>query len=293
MSGRERRWIDPRRGPLKLAERVTDRIASRWVYPHLLGAWHPYSWLLPRRFRLAEADVSPPRWPQDLAPLRVLLLTDIHTGAFLRPEALEPIFRELMSLSPDLVAIAGDVVEGKVSDLDGFTEVLSILAAAPLGAWYALGNHDYFTRDAPGVSARLRSAGIQTLRNESVLLEHGGAGFVLGGIDDRLLGAPDWERLVAAHGSPHLLLAHNPDDFYEAAARGIALVLSGHTHGGQIRFPGGPPIVRQSQFCLDEGLYEHARSVLAVSRGFGAVGIPWRTGADPEAVWLRIRSPGG
>ena len=91
-------------------------------------------------------------------------------------------------------------------------------------------------------------------------------------------------------GPPHLLLAHHPDDFYEAERRGVALVLSGHTHGGQIRFPAGPPIIRQSRFCLDEGLYVHGSAMLAVTRGLGAVGLPWRWGADPEAVLLRIRA---
>jgi predicted MPP superfamily phosphohydrolase len=68
-------------------------------------------------------------------------------------------------------------------------------------------------------------------------------------------------------------------------------VLSGHTHGGQIRFPVGPPIVRQSRFRLDEGLYAHGGAMLVVTRGLGAVGLPWRVGADPEAVLLRVRAP--
>ena len=114
--------------------------------------------------------------------------------------------------------------------------------------------------------------------------------FVIGGIDDRTLGTPDWARLTDAHGPPHLLLAHNPDDFYEAERRGVAVMLSGHTHGGQIRFAAGPPIVRQSRFCLDEGLYVHGSTMLAVTRGLGAVGLPWRIGADPEAVLLQIRA---
>jgi predicted MPP superfamily phosphohydrolase len=67
-------------------------------------------------------------------------------------------------------------------------------------------------------------------------------------------------------------------------------VLSGHTHGGQIRFPSSRPIVRQSRFCLDEGLYAHGSTLLVVSRGLGAVGLPWRAGAHPEAVLLRVRS---
>ena len=115
---------------------------------------------------------------------------------------------------------------------------------------------------------------------------------MLGGIDDLILGKPDWVQLTSQNGTPHLLLAHNPDHFYDAEARGVPLTLSGHTHGGQIRLPNGPPIIRQSRFCLDEGAYAFHSSLLIVSRGLGSVGIPWRWGADPEAVLIEVIPPG-
>lgn len=287
-TGRERRWLDPEHGAVKRVERTLDRFAARYVYPHLLGVWHPYCWQLPRRFSLAVATVTPPRWPRSALDLRVLHLSDIHTGAFLHPEVLGTIFEELMRLQPDLVAVTGDIVEGRIEDLDGFLPVLGLLAAAPLGAWYCFGNHDYFTDQPDRIRDLLASVGIRTLRNASQVLRDGPSEFVLGGIDDRILGTPDWESLAAAHGTPHLLLAHNPDDFYEAERRGVALVLSGHTHGGQIRLAGRRPIVRQSRFCLDEGLYVHGSTLLEVTRGVGAVGLPWRAGAHAEAVLLRV-----
>ena len=80
------------------------------------------------------------------------------------------------------------------------------------------------------------------------------------------------------------------DLFYQAAARKVPLILSGHTHGGQIRFNYGPPILRQSHFCLDEGLYAYDSSLLVVSRGLGSVGLPWRYGADPEAVLIEVKA---
>lgn len=290
MTGRERRWLDPERGLLKRFERLVDRVVSRYVYPHMAGVWQPYCWLLPRRFSLAVATVAPPRWPAGLDDLRVLLVSDIHTGPFLRPDVLRPILTELMRLQPDLVAITGDIVEGRVEDLDGFLPGLGVLADAPLGAWFCFGNHDYFTRRPDQIRALLASVRIRTLCNEARVLERERGAFVIGGIDDRILGRPDWDALASACGPPHLLLAHNPDAFYEAQRRGVGLVLSGHTHGGQIRFRGGPPIVRHSEFRLDEGLYEHGSALLAVTRGLGAVGLPWRAGANPEAILLRIRS---
>ena len=268
-----------------------DLVVSRFLYPHLLGVWSPYSRLLARRFSLAEISISPAGWTRDLARLKVLLLSDIHTGIFLKPEVLSEIVSSLMKHQPDLVAVAGDVVTGRPSDLDGFLPALAPLSRAPLGAWYCYGNHDYFGGDPEEIRKALSSIGISTLRNESVVLAHGEGRFVLGGIDDRILGAPNWERLVSEHGPPHLLLAHHPDFFYEAEAHGVALTLSGHTHGGQIRFPDGPPLVRQSQFCLDEGAYAYNCSLLIVSRGLGSVGLPWRYGADPEAVLIEITPP--
>jgi predicted MPP superfamily phosphohydrolase len=89
------------------------------------------------------------------------------------------------------------------------------------------------------------------------------------------------------------LLAHNPDFFYEAEARGVPLMLSGHTHGGQIRLPGGPAIIRQSRYCLDEGVYAYRSALLVVSRGLGSVALPFRWGADPEAVLIDIVPPNG
>jgi hypothetical protein len=184
----------------------------------------------------------------------------------------------------------GDIVEGNVKDLNDFLPALTLLTRAPLGAWDCHGNHDYYTEAPDRIRDELDSIGIRTLRNESIVIDHLGASLTMGGIDDRILGDPDWERLVAINGAPHILLVYNPDDFYEAERRGIALVLSCHTHGGQIRFRKGPPIVRESQFCLDEGLYVH-ETVLAVSRGLGAIGLPWRAGADPRRFYSASARP--
>jgi hypothetical protein len=291
MTGRERRWLDPNRGPIKLLERNLDIVVSRFLYPRLARAWNPYSRLLAARFGVAEAEIAPPGWPPGCDRLRVLLLSDIHTGIFLQLETLAAIVTSLMQLRPHLVAVAGDLVTGHAREIEPFLAALAPLAEAPLGAWGCLGNHDYFGGEPEELCKNLHAVGLRILKNEAVRLTHGGASVVLGGIDDLIMGQPDWAALTEPHGVPHLLLAHNPDHFYEAAARGVSLVLSGHTHGGQIRLPNGPPIIRQSRFCLDEGLYAFQGSLLAVSRGVGSVGLPWRWGADPEALLLEVVAP--
>jgi len=291
VTGKERRHINPDGGFIKLVERNMDIAVSRFLYPHLSRFWNPYSWLLQKRFSLAQTSVWPSNWPRNLDPLRVLLISDIHGGIFLKPQTLSEIFRALMELEPDLVAIGGDIVTGHSSELHPYLDAFSQLSGAPLGAWFCFGNHDYFDGNPEIIRSQLAAAGIHTLKNESAVLRHGSGEFVIGAIDDLILGKPDWNRLCAAHGRPHLLLAHNPDHFHEAEARGIPLTLSGHTHGGQIRFPGGPPIIRQSRFCLDEGAYAYRSSMLIVSRGLGSVGLPWRWGADPEAILIDILPP--
>jgi predicted MPP superfamily phosphohydrolase len=253
--------------------------------------WSPYCWVLEKRFTLATAKLSPIGWPGGLAHLKVLLVTDIHTGIFLQPSTLNRIIERLMQTRPDLVLIGGDLVTGHVSEATSSLPALASCAGAPLGAWFCFGNHDYFGGDPEELQRNLAACGIRTLKNESVRLHHENGSFVLGGIDDLLFGKPDWQRLESAHGVPHLLLAHNPDHFYDAVARAVPLMLSGHTHGGQIRLPGGPPIVRQSRYCLDEGLYANGKTTLLVSRGFGSVALPLRWGADPEAVLLEIVAP--
>ena len=291
MTGRERRWINPNKGVFKVLERNMDIVVSRFLYPYLSAVWNPYGWLLENRFDLAETSLSPQGWPVELDPLRVLLVSDIHCGIFLKPESLAKIIASLMELEPDLVAISGDIVTGHSSEVNKFLDILAPLSSAPLGAWYCYGNHDYFGGDPEDIRRNLNSIGIATLKNDSVLLTHGEGSFVLGGIDDRILGAPDWKKMSSQYGAPHLLLAHNPDFFYEAEARGVPLTLSGHTHGGQIRLPGRAPILRQSRFCLDEGNFAYRSSLLVVSRGLGSVGLPWRWGADPEAVLIEILPP--
>lgn len=292
-TGKERRWLDPNRGLLKMCERDIDFVVSRYVYPHLLGIWNPYSSILTKRFSLAQISLAPPLWPRDLPALKILLLSDIHTGIFLKPAVLGDIVRSLMDLQPDLVAVAGDIVTGQSSDLNGFLGALAPLSRAPLGAWYCFGNHDYFDGNARDIRKKLESLEIITLANESVVVRHGNGQFVLGGLDDFTLGSPDWECLLSSNGAPHLLLAHHPDFFYQAAARNIALTLSGHTHGGQIRPYWAPPLVRHSKFCLDEGAYRHKGSMIIVSRGLGSVGLPIRYGADPEAIWIEVQSSDG
>jgi hypothetical protein len=130
------------------------------------------------------------------------------------------------------------------------------------------------------------------LLNDAVVLERGGGRLALCGIDDWNSGRPDLDRALfaTAGAGPVVLLSHNPDVFFEAARRGVALTLSGHTHGGQVRVPGRGVLVRMSRYRLDEGRYRTGEAEIVVSRGFGVSGLPLRLGCPPEAVFLRLRA---
>jgi len=127
------------------------------------------------------------------------------------------------------------------------------------------------------------------LQNRSVELRRNGQSLSLAGVDDALLGQPDLAAALAGTRPPVVLLSHNPDLFFDAARADVALMLSGHTHAGQVRVPGLPVLVRQSRYRLDEGRFRSGRTELVVSRGLGAVGVPLRANCPPEAVLLRLR----
>jgi predicted MPP superfamily phosphohydrolase len=141
----------------------------------------------------------------------------------------------------------------------------------------------------------LEESGIRVLHNTAVSIDRAGDRLVLAGIDDLLMGHPDLDaaltaadELASGGRAPRVLVSHNPDVLFNAAARDVSLVLSGHTHGGQIRIPGLGVLVRQSQCYLDEGRYTFGGTELIVTRGLGVTGVPLRWHCPPEAVLLTL-----
>ena len=195
MTGRERRWIDPNKGSIKRLETQHGyRLRPRFFYPRLGRVWNPYSWLLEKTFSVSQRRrFHPQTGPTTPARCVCCFISDIHTGIFLKPQTLSEILLALMELGPDLVAIGGDIVSGQASEVVPYLDALAPLSGAPLGAWSCFGNHDYFDGNPEGIQRALDSIGIRTLKNESVSLPHRNGGFVLGGIDDLILGQPDWK----------------------------------------------------------------------------------------------------
>ncbi len=293
---RLRHFFKPATGWFRKLERKTSHILSRDLYPWIPGLDYPYSRQLERYLTLSEAEIEVDRLPSAFDGVRVLLVSDIHIGPFVRPGAIDRVFRRLMTTEPDLIIVAGDVMTAHVREFPPFAEGFRLLRA-PLGTLGVLGNHDHYTGEPDRVTAMLEETGIRVLHNSAVAIDHRDQSLVLAGIDDMLVGRPDLDAALGAAGelsrwgdAPPILLSHNPDVFFDAAARGVSLVLSGHTHGGQFRIPGMGVFIRQSQCYLDEGRYTHAGSELVVTRGLGATAAPLRWHCPPEAVLLTLRA---
>ncbi|WWM23131.1 metallophosphoesterase [Streptomyces sp. B21-104] len=246
--------------------------------------------------RVRRLDVRLPRLRAGLDGTRVVLITDTHYGPLDRARWSERVCATVNTLEADLVCHTGDIADG--------TAERRRAQAAPLGTVratrarvYVTGNHEYYS-EAQGWVDLMHELGWEPLRNRHVLLERGGDTLVVAGVDDVTAESSRLEghgaRLAEAldgadSGLPVLLLAHQPTFVDRAAAHGIDLQLSGHTHGGQI-WP-FHYLVRLDQPAL-AGLSRHgARTLLYTSRGTGFWGPPFRVFAPSEITLLVLRSP--
>jgi len=225
--------------------------------------------------------------------LRIVQLSDVHIGELLDRRFMQQIVDRVNALTPDVIAITGDLVDGKVEDLRHDVEPLSQLRAT-LGAYYVIGNHELYW-NAREWMEEVRGLGLTVLHNEHRLLTRGGAQLALGGVPDvtsegflpELPSRPDLAFEGAPAGVPRVLLAHQPKSAEAAARAGVALQLSGHTHAGQI-FPFNlfvrlqQPVVRGLKRLNGLWIYTH--------RGTGYWGPPMRLGAPPEIAVLTLRS---
>ena len=285
--------FDPKSGWFRRFERKVSLALSRSVWWRIPGIDRIYGPILDSHLTVADVEIGIAGLPQAFDGTSVLFVSDVHAGPFLSQGALARAFGKLATLGADVVIHGGDLATSNVGEVLPHAEAVAALRA-PLGVFAVLGNHDHYTRDLPGIRAFYDRCGVRLIDNDAVALERGGAALALAGIDDWNFGRPDLPRAVlaaagVAPGAPVVLASHNPDAFFDATARGVALVVSGHTHGGQVRIPGRPVLVRMSRYRLDEGHYEAAGGQVVVSRGMGASGIPVRLFCPPEALLIVLR----
>ena len=242
-------------------------------------------WVIVRRF-----DVKIRELPAAFDGYRIVQLSDLHVGGISPKEVAAKWVRLANAEKADLAVLTGDYVTSGVAFHDDIADVIGEVVAKD-GTFVSLGNHDYFGEGDPLID-KIRARGPTVLRNESHLIERGGETLRLAAIDDTWTGRADLGRTLAGgDGHRTVLLAHDPDVFEEAARLGADLVLSGHTHGGQVALPF---LVRQVNLSRlvhrrTYGIYELGGSTLYVHGGLGTTGPPFRLGVPPEVVVLTLR----
>ncbi|SOD95692.1 metallophosphoesterase [Blastococcus haudaquaticus] len=256
------------------------------------GAWFANSPPVVRRVPVTLAGLD-----SALDGLRIVTFSDGHLSATYGGRRFERLVELVNEQRPDVVAIVGDLVDGDVAELREEAAPLADLVSDQ-GVFFVTGNHEYFV-DTNAWLRHLPSLGVDVLRNERVAIRRGGASFDLAGIDDRTAASSG----LAGHGAdldaaldgrddgvPVVLMAHQPVQVEQAAAAGVDLQLSGHTHGGQL-WPFDYAI-RLDQPAV-EGLSRHGDTQLYVTSGAGYWGPPMRIGARPEVTVVELRSPRG
>jgi predicted MPP superfamily phosphohydrolase len=268
------------------------------------------------RLRVARYEISPPQWPAGFQ-LKIAVIADLHAcDPWMSLEHIEAIVERTNALDADIIVMLGDYVAGHrhVTRYIAAGEWAPVLAGlkAPLGVHAILGNHDWWSDNAvqqqgqgPTVARRaLEAVGIPVYENDAMRLTKAGRPFWLAGLGDQLaylparrfrpvkrIGVDDLAATLAkvTDDAPVVLLAHEPDVAMRVPAR-VALQLSGHTHGGQIRLFGWSPMVPSRYGNLLA--YGHTRTNcdVIVSGGLGCSIMPFRLGVPPEIVLVTLGS---
>jgi uncharacterized protein len=250
---------------------------------------------------VTEYNLTPPGWPRDF-PLSIAVIADPHASEpHMSAAHIERIVAEANALKPDLIVLLGDYEANhrfvtRMVPSETWAKLWA-QCKAPLGVHAILGNHDWwFNLDR--IRGALLKAGIPVMENSVVRITHRGRPFWLAGLGDQIAyirgpgkfdGVDDLPGTLAkiTDNAPVILLAHEPDIFVKVPKR-IALTLSGHTHGGQVRILGWSPIVpsRYKRFAYGH-IVEDDRHMI-VSGGLGCSIAPVRLGVPPEIVLVRL-----
>jgi hypothetical protein len=246
------------------------------------------TWLEVNRIPLAVRGL-----PAAFGGLRVAHLTDFHCGDQIPTGYLEEALDRTRAEKPDVIALTGDFIDRGPRHVEKAAKLFRHLRA-PLGVFAVLGNHDFSVHNARGVrrypgldravAEALGAEGVTVLRNRAVRFDRDGGGLVVAGIDDL------WSRESDPHAAlceqcpetPRVVLAHNPQSVELFDTHRADIVLSGHTHGGQVDWPGlGRVLLGKKAKRWAAGLYPHNGGHVYVNKGVG-FGWRFRFGVRPE-----------
>lgn len=249
------------------------------------------------QIQVTHQTVYLPNLPKEFGGLRLVQLSDIHHGLYMRLEEVERAVELANKHHPDLVALTGDFVTNSPNYIAPAARALGHLRAR-LGVFAVLGNHDHRV-GADAVEGALEGNGITVLRNRHVRMPQNGSGLIVAGIDDLGYNVDDLRMalLGAEPGWPTILLSHNPAVLPLAMVRGVNLVISGHTHGGQVDMPRLRDFARQRgvrvPMRLRQGYDRLGQTQIYISRGLGTVVVPVRWRCPAEMPVFRLQPANG
>jgi len=279
------------------------KINWKWVFRGAMALaaacigiyWGSMTWL-----KVSEHTVTLPRLPDELEGLRVLHITDLHSTSEKRMNL--DIWKTIDTLEFDIAVITGDMIMGRneeelstlISHMDGLTAL-----AARVPTFFVAGNHDYYS--LLQMAEMLSNIGITVLQDEYCTVEYNGCTFTVAGtLDDyhykRKGGYNSLHDMMAAAGDGFkLVLSHQPQVFDEVAVYAPDLMLSGHTHGGQLRLPFFPTLYAPGQGFFPkygDGFYtnDDTGAMLYISRGIGTTIFRIRFFNRPEIALLTLRT---
>ncbi|MBM3986878.1 MAG: metallophosphoesterase [Planctomycetes bacterium] len=276
--------VAPRRQ--SLARRAAVRACEALAVACGGRSWFRARHLRPPGLLVRRERVSHPSLPEALIGFRVVQLSDLHAGPFVRAGDLRAVVELANALQPDCIAITGDLITHRAEDAELVRADLAQLRARE-GVFGVFGNHDYRGRREGEIAQRFRADGVRFLRNEGVRIERGDAAVCVVGVEDLEEAREiDLERARACvrPGDFEIALCHNPRGALAFVRPCCLAVLCGHSHGTQLDLPwlrrAGPP---------HPGLRVHSGSTaILVSRGLGSIGLPLRIGAPTELVVLEL-----
>ncbi|MEZ5424796.1 MAG: metallophosphoesterase [Pyrinomonadaceae bacterium] len=276
----------------KLSERISSVVGSETPFRDLAGNLSKVA-----RSALNEANslsveritINLKRLPKNLDGFRLVHLSDIHHSPFTDLEHIRRTVEVANSLNPDIFVLTGDYVSHESEYIVPVAEVLGDLDAE-FGTYACLGNHDHWT-DGDLVTDSLQNQNIKVLNNQGFRFTARDASFWLCGVDDYMVGKTDLKAALrgAFPDEMKMLLAHNPIIVRRAARIGVDLMLSGHTHGGQVKIRDDEKRILPRR-RLKNGLHRRKETQIYITRGIGTVVLPVRYQCPPEISHIELRT---
>ena len=271
---------------------VRERL-GRWPvrgWKFAVGRHVPFNQVMQVEF--SEKDICLARIPKELNGLRIVHLSDLHLSGRVEPAFFVEVMREVNALKPDLILLTGDLFD-YAKCVPWIDEVLSPLCARH-GKFFILGNHDDRLADVAAARAAVEATGFVDLGSHGSQLNINGVPLILAGNELPWFGPSSAEEAIPVTSGQRpfkILLSHSPDQVRWARERGFDLMLCGHTHGGQIRFPIIGPVVCPSWYGVrySGGLFLEDSLGIHVTRGVSGL-FPIRWNCRPEVALLVLRS---